>query len=217
MDLAVGEGRRSSNGDRVGMTREIAEKMGLPRKLEATCRTYNEMRKRGIRVVIGGDYGFKITPMGQNARDIGHFVKFFGYSPAEALRCATSVGGELMGLKGEPGVIRPGALADILLVEGNPLADPSVPVGPDRLAMIMKDGKTPGSESATRRARAESCGIEIGLLQGMVALGIAALDQTFVMCCRPYIFPDRNGLPSFSAKSMQRRRQARPAPRSYAT
>src|SRR5208337_1671597 len=50
--------------------------------------------------------------------------KFFGYSPAEALRCATSVGGELMGLKGELGVIRPGALADILLVEGNPLADP---------------------------------------------------------------------------------------------
>ena len=37
------------------------------------------------KVVIGGDYGFKITPMGQNARDIGHFVKFFGYSPAEAL------------------------------------------------------------------------------------------------------------------------------------
>ena len=94
-----------------------------------------------MKVVIGGDYGFKITPMGQNARDIGHFVKFFGYSPAEALRCATSVGGELMGLKGELGVIKPGALADVLLVDGNPLADPSVLVGPDRLAMIMKDGK----------------------------------------------------------------------------
>ena len=123
------------------MSREIAEKMGLPRKLEATCRTYQEMRRRGMKVVIGGDYGFKITPMGQNARDIGHFVKFFGYSPAEALRCATSVGGELMGLKGELGVIKPGALADVLLVDGNPLADPSVLVGPERLAMIMKDGK----------------------------------------------------------------------------
>jgi imidazolonepropionase-like amidohydrolase len=79
--------------------------------------------------------------MGQNARDIGHFVKFFGYSPAEALRCATSVGGALMGHPGELGLVKPGALADLLLVDGNPLADPSVLVGPDRLAMIMKDGK----------------------------------------------------------------------------
>ena len=128
-------------GDAVGMTRDVVESMHLPRKLEATCRTYEQMRKRGMKVVIGGDYGFKITPMGQNARDIGHFVKFFGYSPAEALRCATAVGGELMGHKGELGVIKPGALADMLLVDGNPLVDQSVLVGPDRLAMIMKDGK----------------------------------------------------------------------------
>ena len=37
--------------------------------------------------------------------------------------------------------MKPGALADLLLVDGNPLADPSVLVGPDRFAMIMKDGK----------------------------------------------------------------------------
>jgi imidazolonepropionase-like amidohydrolase len=46
-----------------------------------------------------------------------------------------------MGHKGELGVIKPGALADLLLVEGNPLADPSILVGLDRFAMIMKDGK----------------------------------------------------------------------------
>ena len=55
------------------------------------------MRKRGIRVVIGGDYGFAWTPQGTNARDIEHFVKIFGYSPSEALQCATRIGGELMG------------------------------------------------------------------------------------------------------------------------
>jgi imidazolonepropionase-like amidohydrolase len=128
-------------GDVVGMTKEVVEKMGLKRKLEATCRTYEQMRKRGMKVVVGGDYGFQLTPIGQNARDIGHFVKFFGYTPAEALRCATAVGGELMGHKGELGVIKAGALADILLVDGNPLIDQSVLVGPDRFAMIMKDGK----------------------------------------------------------------------------
>ncbi|HLH51432.1 MAG TPA: amidohydrolase family protein [Roseiarcus sp.] len=128
-------------GEIIGMTKDVVEKMGLRRKLEATCRTYEQMRKRGMKVVVGGDYGFQLTPMGQNARDIGHFVKFFGYTPAEALRCATAVGGELMGHKGELGVIKPGALADILLVDGNPLADQSILVGPTHFAMIMKDGK----------------------------------------------------------------------------
>ena len=127
-------------GDVVGLTRAVVDKMALPRKLEHTVRTYEQMRKRGMRVVVGGDYGFTLTPMGQNARDIGHFVKFFGYSPAEALKCATAVGGDLMGHKGELGVIREGALADLLLVDGNPLQDQSVLVGPDRLSMIMKDG-----------------------------------------------------------------------------
>jgi imidazolonepropionase-like amidohydrolase len=46
-----------------------------------------------------------------------------------------------MGHKGELGVITPGALADILLVDGNPLADQSILVGPKHFAMIMKDGK----------------------------------------------------------------------------
>jgi imidazolonepropionase-like amidohydrolase len=127
--------------DRVGMPRAAVERMELPRKLEATCRAYHEIRRRGIRVVIGGDYGFNITPMGENARDIGHFVKFFGYSPAEALRCATSVGGDLMGHAGELGIIREGALADLLLVDRNPLEDLSVLVGPDHFVMIMKNGK----------------------------------------------------------------------------
>jgi imidazolonepropionase-like amidohydrolase len=127
-------------GEAFGFTRDVVEKRGLPRKLDLTIATYHEMRRRGMRVVIGGDYGFALTPIGQNARDIGHFVKFFGYSPAEALRCATAVGGDLMGHEGELGVIRPGALADLLLVDGDPLLDQSVLVGPDRFAMIMKDG-----------------------------------------------------------------------------
>ena len=46
-----------------------------------------------------------------------------------------------MGHKGELGIVKAGALADLLLVDGNPLADPSILVGPGRFAMIMKDGK----------------------------------------------------------------------------
>ena len=50
------------------------------------------------------------------------------------------VGGDLMGHKGELGVIKEGALADLLLVDGDPLMDQSVLVGPGHFSMIMKDG-----------------------------------------------------------------------------
>lgn len=127
-------------GDVVGLTRDVAESMGLFRKFEATCATYHEIRKRGVRVVVGGDYGFSVTPMGQNARDIEHFVRYFGYSPVEALRCATHVGAELMGRSDELGLIKEGYLADLLLVRGDVVQDVSLLQKQDNLAMIMKDG-----------------------------------------------------------------------------
>jgi hypothetical protein len=55
-----------------------------------------------VRTLIGGDYGFPFNPNGRNARDIQHFVDYFGYTPVEALAAAT--GGELMGL--DVGLIR---------------------------------------------------------------------------------------------------------------
>lgn len=127
-------------GEAAGLTPEVVEAMGLYRKFEATCATYHQIRKRGIRVVVGGDYGFAITPMGQNARDIEHFVRYFGYSPTEALRCATSVGQSLMGRSHDLGQVRPGYLADLLLVRGDVTRDVSLLQHQSNLAMIMKDG-----------------------------------------------------------------------------
>ena len=49
------------------------------------------MHKRGVRVLPGGDYGFAFTPHCQNARDLEFFVKYLGFTPAEAIRCATRV------------------------------------------------------------------------------------------------------------------------------
>ena len=123
-----------------GMTPEVCERMGFYRKLEATKATYREMRKRGIRVVPGGDYGFAWTPQGTNARDLEHFVTLFGYSPTEALLSATKVGGELMAQGHELGQIKEGYLADLLLVRGNPVQDVSLLQHQANLAMIMKDG-----------------------------------------------------------------------------
>ncbi|MGI9522744.1 MAG: amidohydrolase family protein [Hyphomicrobiaceae bacterium] len=131
----------TKEGEVAGITKEVAEELHLFRKFDATCETYHKIRQRGIRVVIGGDYGFSVTPMGQNARDIEHFVQYFGYSPNEALRCATIVGAALMGHDGELGDVKEGYIADLLLVRGNPLQDVSIMQHQDNFAMIMKDGQ----------------------------------------------------------------------------
>ena len=62
---------------------------------------HEQMRKRGIKAAIGcGTHGFEITPTGQYVRpDIGRHLRqvLRATTPAEALRCATAVGGELDG------------------------------------------------------------------------------------------------------------------------
>jgi imidazolonepropionase-like amidohydrolase len=117
-------------------------RQGIELGLAAACRTYREMNKRGIRVVIGGDYGFARTPQGENARDIAHFVHYLGYTPSEALVCATRFGAELMGLGDQAGQVREGFLADLLLVDGDPVADVSILQNKDRLVAILKGGET---------------------------------------------------------------------------
>jgi imidazolonepropionase-like amidohydrolase len=121
-----------------GIDRETARNLGMDRCLENAQRTYEQVRKRGIRAVIGGDYGFAWTPQGTNARDIEHFVTLFGYSASEALQCATRIGGELMGLP--VGLLKAGCLADLLVVEGDPLRDVRVLQDKAHLKAIMKDG-----------------------------------------------------------------------------
>ncbi|HSW11876.1 MAG TPA: amidohydrolase family protein [Solimonas sp.] len=126
-----------------GLSAEIGGYMGIPGLVEASVKTHTELRKRGIRHLIGGDYGFAWSRNGTNARDIGFFVKYYGYSPAEALRCATAHGGAAMTIDNgdKLGEIKEGFLADLLLVDGDPLADLNVLLNPDRLVVIMKDGQ----------------------------------------------------------------------------
>jgi imidazolonepropionase-like amidohydrolase len=118
--------------DMSSMKNSAAERMALEGKLVPL------VKAKGVRTLIGGDYGFPFNPNGRNARDIQHFVDYFGYSPVEALAAATSLGGELMGLP--VGQVKEGYLADLLLVDGDPTADVSILQAGDKLKAIMKGG-----------------------------------------------------------------------------
>ena len=97
--------------------------IGLKRELEMGVENMKKLRKRGVRVLPGGDYGFAWNPIGTNARDLEHFVKLLGFTPMEAIVAATKLGGEIMLMGEELGQIKAGYLADMLLVDGNPLID----------------------------------------------------------------------------------------------
>lgn len=110
------------------------------RELEHAIASMQEMHKRGIRVLIGGDYGFAWTPHGTNAKDLEYFVDMIGFSPMDAIQAGTKYGGQIMGMGNELGMIKEGYLADLLLVDGDPLQDVRILQDPSRIAAIMKDG-----------------------------------------------------------------------------
>jgi len=123
-----------------GITYEKAESAGVIHQFECAQRVFVELRKRGVRVLVGGDYGFPWTPHGTNARDLHHFVRFFGYSDEQALTAATKVGAAAMMLEGRTGEIAKGYLADLVVVAGEPDQDVRLLQAPGNIKLVMKDG-----------------------------------------------------------------------------
>jgi imidazolonepropionase-like amidohydrolase len=130
-----------------GITREMAERRGVAYELGQGIENMKALHRRGVRVLIGGDYGFAWNPIGTDARDIGHFVDMLGHSPMDAILAATRLGGEIMGMGDCLGQVRTGYIADLLLVDGDPLHDVSILERRNCLRAIMHDGvfwKSPG-------------------------------------------------------------------------
>jgi imidazolonepropionase-like amidohydrolase len=78
-------------------------------------------RAAGVPVVFGTDAA--VYPHGRNAEEFAQLVQYAGMSPAEALASATTAAARLLGMENEIGRIAPGFSADLIAVDGDPLAD----------------------------------------------------------------------------------------------
>ena len=139
-----------------GLDREWALAHRFDRELEVGCETMMKMFKRGIKVMPYGDYGFAWNPIGTDNRDLEHFVNLIGFSPAQTLMMATKWGGEAWAGDDpiEFGEVKEGYLADLLLMDGDPLADITLFQDRDNFLMVMKNGeyhKAPRRRRAARR------------------------------------------------------------------
>jgi imidazolonepropionase-like amidohydrolase len=121
------------NGDKIGYAPGYKEKLQafIPRNLETARKAF----KAGVKFAMGSDAIY--TMFGQNTRELGWFVKA-GMTPEQALRTATTNAAELLGKEKELGAVAPGYFADLLAVEGDPLAD--INVVPTKVRWVMKAG-----------------------------------------------------------------------------
>ena len=142
-----------------GISPEMAAEWGFVRELEIASETLKKMHTRGIKVLPFGDYGFPWTPHGSMARDFEHFTNYLGLKPNEIMRAATSYGAEAFGAPEDLGLVKAGCLADLIMIDGDPLADLTLFQDEANILMIMKDGefhKGPQArEAVARQAAAE--------------------------------------------------------------
>lgn len=134
------EVRYLSECESIGISRDTVVAQGYEREVEVTRVTMRKLHARGVRLVVGGDYGIGIAPHGTYARDLGYFVDLFDMTPAEAIVCATRNGGLMYDASGRVGTLAAGNLADLVIVDGDPLADVRVLQSRERLT-VMQDGE----------------------------------------------------------------------------
>jgi imidazolonepropionase-like amidohydrolase len=92
--------------------------------------------KAGVKFAMGSDAVFHM--FGENTRELGWYAQI-GMTPAQALATATTNGAALLGLEKKLGTVAPGYFADIVAVEGDPLADIKVVI--DKVRWVMKGGQ----------------------------------------------------------------------------
>ena len=126
------------HGPAFGMGRKVID--GHKETLEGGAESARRILRAGGRLGMGGDYGFAWNPHGDYAKELSFFVKYVGFGPLETLKCATKTGAEIMGRAEEFGTLERGKLADVLVVDGDVLADISVLEDRARLRAVVQGG-----------------------------------------------------------------------------
>jgi imidazolonepropionase-like amidohydrolase len=91
----------------------------------------------GLRIALGTDAG--ISPHGRNLRELTHLVSL-GMSPMDAIVAGTRTAAELLGLTDRIGTVQAGKDADLVVCDGDPLADITALADPDNIAYVVQRG-----------------------------------------------------------------------------
>jgi imidazolonepropionase-like amidohydrolase len=126
---------------RIESPRDIVRRIrGVREDFEYTRRMLPEAHAAGVPMVIGDDYGTAVLQQGEYATELEFYVKEVGIPPLDVLCWATRNGARLMGRSDDLGTVEAGKLADLLVVDGDPVTDIRCLQDRERLLAIVKGG-----------------------------------------------------------------------------
>jgi imidazolonepropionase-like amidohydrolase len=126
-------------GPRVGAAPALVEL--FRREIEDSSVMLRRAWDAGVPLLCGSESGFSLTPYGHwHARELEVFVRHLGLSPLQAISCATALGARALRMEGQVGQLKPGWLADLIVVQGDPLRDVTVLGDPRRLRHVLLGG-----------------------------------------------------------------------------
>ncbi len=126
----------------------------LERGLQYSYKMLPRAHAAGVKLVVGDDFGVAGLSHGDYAKELEAYVRGAGISALDVIGWATRNGAEMLGMKDDLGTIEAGKLADLLVVNGDPVKDIAVLQDRANLDVIMKGGKfvecqlTPGKAVA---------------------------------------------------------------------
>ena len=135
-------------GPEFGLPPKVIE--GHRETLEGGAESARRILQAGGRLGMGGDYGFAWNPHGDYAKELTFFVKYVGFSTLDTIRCATRTGAEIMGSGHEFGTLEVGKFADVLVVDGDVVADISILEDRSRFIAVMQGGLIKAGQLASR-------------------------------------------------------------------
>jgi imidazolonepropionase-like amidohydrolase len=121
------------NVQTLGLTPNMIEKANLV--LPIAQRNLSHAFKSGVKIALGTDAA--VYPHGLNGREFGKMVQM-GLSPLQAIQAGTVNASDLIGWSDRVGTLEPGKFADIIAVQGDPLADVHVL---ENVGFVMKGGE----------------------------------------------------------------------------
>lgn len=125
----------------LGTPQDFLDKTHSEEELEWAIKNIKKAKERGIKILVGSDFGFCWTPHGTYGRELTHLVKLIGYAPMDAIVAATKLGAEAMRMQDKIGSLEPGKFADVIVVDGNPLDDITILEKRERITHVMKGGE----------------------------------------------------------------------------
>lgn len=102
-------------------------------------------REAGVSIAMGTDAGTPFNRHGDNLNEL-KFLTDCGFSPMEAIEAGTRIAARVLGMEKELGTIEEGKLADLVLIEGNPLDDIEILLKREFIRLVMKGGKQVSGE-----------------------------------------------------------------------